>query len=257
MKLTIVGSTALFITAQLTLIATAQAHHPLYPKLDDAKCSAAWAIASPTGASILANQAGPYGEEADDDGDGMISVEEFKDACADGLVKPPDEATTKAVEAQVQQQTISDQELMTDLRGSAPEGVVEGATIMNMGTDGKMKVVKEGNNGWTCMDPGGAPMCADQSAMKWVQAWQKKEPTPNKTGFIYMLKGDRGTSNTDPYAKEETVDNNWVKTGPHVMMVGAAKDMMQAYPRDAKPDPTKPYVMWPGTPYEHLMLPVQ
>jgi hypothetical protein len=22
-------------------------------------------------------------------------------------------------------------------------------------------------------------------------------------------------------------------------------------------DPTKPYVMWPGTPYEHLMLPVK
>ena len=24
-----------------------------------------------------------------------------------------------------------------------------------------------------------------------------------------MLKGDAGTSNTDPYAKEETADNNW------------------------------------------------
>jgi hypothetical protein len=44
----------------------------------------------------------------------------------------------------------------------------------------------------------------------------------------------------------------------HVMIVGAeAKSMMQGYPRDAKPDPTKPYVMWPGTPYEHLMLPVK
>jgi hypothetical protein len=44
----------------------------------------------------------------------------------------------------------------------------------------------------------------------------------------------------------------------HVMIVGAeAKNMMQGYPRDAKPDPTKPYVMWLGTPYEHLMLPVK
>ena len=25
----------------------------------------------------------------------------------------------------------------------------------------------------------------------------------------------------------------------------------------AKPDTTKPYVMWEGTPYEHVMLPVQ
>jgi hypothetical protein len=77
-------------------------------------------------------------------------------------------------------------------------------------------------------------------------------------GFIYMLNGDNGASNTDPYATEETADNNWIKTGSHVMIVGAeAKSMMQGYPRDAKPDPTKPYMMWPGTPYEHLMLPVK
>ena len=159
--------------------------------------------------------------------------------------------------ARAQQATISDLELMTDLKGSAPRSVVEHATIMNMGADEKLKVVREGSNGWTCMDPGGAPMCADKAAMEWVEAWQEKGPVPQKTGFIYMLKGDAGTSNTDPYAKEATADNNWVKTGPHVMIVGAANDMMQAYPRDAKPDPTKPYVMWPGTPYEHLTLPVQ
>ena len=155
------------------------------------------------------------------------------------------------------QTTVSDLELMTDLKGAAPQSVVEQATIMSMGPDNKMKVVREGSNGWTCMDPGSAPMCADKAAIEWAKAWQEKGPAPQKTGFIYMLKGDAGTSNTDPYAKEETSNNNWVKTGPHVMIVGAPKDMMQAYLRDPKPDPTKPYVMWPGTPYEHLMLPVQ
>ena len=134
-----------------------------------------------------------------------------------------------AAQAEAQHSVMSDEELMADLKGAAPPNVVEHATIMNMGSDNKMKVVREGNNGWTCMDPGGGPMCADKAAMEWAQA----------------------------YAKEETADNNWVKTGPHVMIVGAPQDMMQAYPRDAKPDPTKPYVMWPGTPYEHLMLPVQ
>jgi len=38
---------------------------------------------------------------------------------------------------------------------------------------------------------------------------------------------------------------------------GEAKGMMQAYPRDPKGDPNKPYVMWAGTPYEHLMLQVK
>jgi hypothetical protein len=43
--------------------------------------------------------------------------------------------------------------------------------------------------------------------------------------FIYMLNGDNGT---DPFATEETRDNNWIKTGSHVMIVGAeAKSMMQ------------------------------
>jgi hypothetical protein len=162
-----------------------------------------------------------------------------------------------ASEAKAQYATMSDKELMTDLKGAAPQSVIEHATIVNMGSDSEMKVIREGSNGWTCMDPGGAPMCADQAAMEWAKAWQEKGPAPQKTGFIYMLKGDTGASNTDPYAKEEAANNNWVITGAHVMIVGAPQDMMQAYPRDPKPDPTKPYVMWPGTPYEHLMLPVQ
>jgi hypothetical protein len=153
---------------------------------------------------------------------------------------------------------LSDQELMNKLKDAAPAHVLEKATVMNMGADGKMKVIQEGSNGWTCMDPGGAPMCADKAAMEWAQAWQTKGPAPQKLGFIYMLNGDNGASNTDPYATQETPDNNWIKTGSHVMIVGAeAKGMMQGYPRDAKADPNKPYVMWPGSPYEHLMLPVK
>ena len=40
-------------------------------------------------------------------------------------------------------------------------------------------------------------------------------------------------------------------------MVVGAKGMMEGYPGDAKPDTAKPYVMWGGTPDEHLMLPVR
>jgi len=160
--------------------------------------------------------------------------------------------------AYAQHAMMDDKELMTKLKEAAPAHILEHATVMNMGADGKMKVIQQGNNGWTCMDPGGAPMCADKAAMEWVEAWQSKGSAPQKLGFIYMLNGDNGASNTDPYATKETPDNNWVKTGSHVMIVGAeAKGMMQTYPRDAKADPNKPYVMWPGTPYEHLMLPTK
>lgn len=74
---------------------------------------------------------------------------------------------------------------------------------------------------------------------------------------MYMLAGDNGTSNEAPGATKATADNHWVKTGPHVMILGPAVKTMAAYPRALDADPTKPYVMWPNTPYEHLMVPVK
>jgi hypothetical protein len=165
--------------------------------------------------------------------------------------------TASAVLAQGKE--TSDAALLKNLEGAAPTQIVEHATIMKVTSDGGMQTIRQGTNGWTCMDPTGTdPMCADAAGMEWAHAFITKGPAPQKLGFIYMLKGDAGASNTDPFANGKTSENNWVVTGPHVMIVGAAaKDMMRAYPRDAKADPSKPYVMWPGTPYEHLMLPVK
>ena len=72
---------------------------------------------------------------------------------------------------------------------------------------------------------------------------------------MYMLEGGTDASNTDPYATAPTADNKWVKTGPHIMVVGSA-DVIKGHPSGAKPDTTNPYVMWAGTPYAHLMVPV-
>jgi len=160
--------------------------------------------------------------------------------------------------AAAQMTPVSDEELLKNLEGTAPPEIVDNATVLNMAADGTMTTVREGTNGWTCMDPGGAPMCADAGGTEWAQTYMAKGEAPQKLGFIYMLKGDTGVSNTDPYGLTETADNNWVVSGPHVMIVGAeAKGMFEGYPRDAKADPTRPFVMWPGTPYEHLMLPVE
>ncbi len=48
-----------------------------------------------------------------------------------------------------------------------------------------------------------------------------KPPTVGKVGFMYMLAGGTDASNVDPYAKKPTAGNHWVKTNPHVMIVGA------------------------------------
>jgi hypothetical protein len=40
-------------------------------------------------------------------------------------------------------------------------------------------------------------------------------------------------------------------------MVFNAGEIMSSYPNQKEnPDTKQPYVMWPGTPYEHLMIPV-
>jgi hypothetical protein len=157
---------------------------------------------------------------------------------------------------------MSDEDLVKSAMAAAPPAVAKEATIVTVSPDGKMRVIRKGTNGFTCLpdnpnSPGPDPMCGDQNAMEWAQAWiGKKEPPRNKVGFMYMLSGGTDASNTDPYAEKPDANGNWVETGPHVMVVGA-KGMMEGYPRSPKPDTSQPYVMWPDTPYEHLMIPVQ
>ena len=144
---------------------------------------------------------------------------------------------------------------------AAPAAIADKATIVQAQADGTMKTLREGTNGWTCMPdspttPGPDPMCMDANAAKWAQAWMgKKEPPANTVGVMYMLEGGTDASNTDPYATQPTAENNWVNTGPHLMIVGS-KEVLAGHPSGAKPDTSAPYVMWAGTPYAHLMVPV-
>jgi hypothetical protein len=76
-------------------------------------------------------------------------------------------------------------------------------------------------------------------------------------GLMDMLAGGTEASNTDPHALKPTASKHWIKTGPHIMVVGADPSFYATDPRSPKPDVSKPYVMWSGTPYEHLMAPVR
>ncbi len=154
-------------------------------------------------------------------------------------------------------QSGSDSAYMKRVATAAPAQIVRDATVVRM-ANGTMQTLKKGGNGFTCMVlPDGTPMCADANAMEWAHAWQTHAPPPDKVGFMYMLAGDHGVSNTDPYGAKPQPGNHWTKTGPHVMIVGPMVKEMASYPTTADPNVKEPYVMWPGTPYEHLMLPVK
>ena len=121
-----------------------------------------------------------------------------------------------------------------------------------------MRTLRKGSNEFTCMIfPDGTPMCTDPAGMEWMHALMSHTAPPDKVAFMYMLAGDTGASNTTPDATGPTPDNHWVKTGPHVMVMGPSVKAMAGYPRAADADPSQPYVMWAGTPYEHVMIPIK
>ena len=140
---------------------------------------------------------------------------------------------------------------------AAPAGVASGAAVVRVGKDGSMTTLRPGTNGYTCLVAGTTPgMCADANSLEFMQAWMKHTTPPNKNGITYMLQGDApGASNTDPYATAKTADNHWVSTGPHIMLFGPSA-LTLGYPTTPDADPTKPYIMWAGTPYAHAMIPV-
>lgn len=167
--------------------------------------------------------------------------------------------STAAAETKTSAASSSDP--VASAESAAPAAIAHDASVIALDAKGGMTTVRKGTNGWTCMPdapdtPGPDPMCFDANAGKWVDAWVHHKPPPAGTiGLMYMLEGGTDASNTDPYATKPTADNNWVKTGPHIMVVGS-KDILAGHPSGAKPDTSVPYVMWAGTPYAHLMIPV-
>jgi hypothetical protein len=146
-------------------------------------------------------------------------------------------------------------EYIAKAKSAAPPNVANNATITMPGMTGK--VVQKGTNGYTCfIGDDGTPKCDDQNAIEWRNALGAKQPLPDKVGFIYMLAGDTGTSNHDADATDKS---HWVETGPHVMVVGGAPvhEMLKQYPNDLTvKDASQPFVMFPGKPNQHLMIPV-
>jgi hypothetical protein len=147
------------------------------------------------------------------------------------------------------------QERIAHARSAAPPSVSAEATVV---VDGK--VVEEGSNGWTCMPdtmPGdGAAMCNDAVWMKLMNAvGSKAEFSTDRVGISYMLRGDvgAGVSNATPYHPDPKNAEDYVETGPHLMIV-VPKELLKGITDD--PGVGGPYVMWGDTPYAHIMIPV-
>ena len=148
---------------------------------------------------------------------------------------------------------------------AGPAAIAKNATIVgcahgrcaDMGelAKGPAKELRAGTNGWVCYALKDGPMCLDRQWQKWMEAWiTKSDPKIDGTGIGYMLRGDTGSSNSEPFAMSPTANNQWVVAPSHVMVLYQDPKMLDAYPTDPKSG--GPWVMWKGTPYAHVMVPV-
>ena len=168
-----------------------------------------------------------------------------------------------ALDAAAQQKAMSDEELIANAIAAAPEAIGAQAAVVTVDETGELKTLKQGTNNFTCFpddpsNPANDPVCVDENGLEWTKAWiAKTEPPAGEIGFGYMLQGGSTPSNVEPHATEPPEGSDYMQEPPHVMIfnTGAA---MQGYPDPGEhPDMSQPWVMWGGTPYEHLMLPVE
>lgn len=145
--------------------------------------------------------------------------------------------------------------------GAAPAAIAQDATILDWAfdADGEFVVLREGTNGWSCLPdepstPINNPICLDEVLLEWLCALLAgEEPNVTVPGFSYQLQGDEALSNSDPGATEPAEDH-WMSTAPYMMVILPAGVDLSGLTTDEHSD--GPFVMWAGTPYQHIMVPV-
>ena len=147
------------------------------------------------------------------------------------------------------------EEKITRAMSAGPDNVSQSARIIDTDAQGKMVVLREGNNGFTCMpgNPnvvGEPPMCVDAASMQWFADAKAHKPKPTNTvpGITYMLAGASQRSDSDP----NDTTSMPIDVGPHWMIMWPFDPKTTGLPTIHKP--TGAYIMWAGSPYAHVHI---
>jgi hypothetical protein len=132
---------------------------------------------------------------------------------------------------------------------AGPSTIVGTAKIVGTDAQGKLVVLRDGTNGFTCA-PGnpkvmGQPAsCSNEAARQWGAdlAEGKAGPTNKEAGFVYMLAG----------ATDRDASGATVKLGPQWMILWPFDP--KASGLSATKKDTGAYILWAGTPYAHLHI---
>ena len=143
--------------------------------------------------------------------------------------------------------------LIKEALSAAPPAITSEAAV----SDGGGNVLREGTNGWTCYPGNSAigPMCNEPKWDELLAALANKQPfAADEFSISYMLAGEGeaiGVSNSDPFATDPHAHADFVKEGPHLMIIMPDEGVLNSLSTNPE-DPV--YVMWKGTPYAHIMV---
>jgi hypothetical protein len=98
-------------------------------------------------------------------------------------------------------------------------------------------------------------MCNEAVWDELIGAMMSKKPfSTNKFSVSYMLAGEgsaMGVSNSDPYATDPDSSKDWIKEGPHLMIVVPNGAWLEGLSTDTA---APVYLMWKDTDYAHIMV---
>jgi hypothetical protein len=145
--------------------------------------------------------------------------------------------------------------MIASAESAGPALVTMNATIKSPGGE----VLRKGTSSYVCYPQQDAigPMCNEAVWDELISAMMNKTSfDPDSFSVSYMLAGEGtaiGVSNSDPYASEPAQSDDWVKEGPHLMIVVPDHSALEGLSTNPA-DPV--YVMWKDTPYAHIMVKV-
>jgi hypothetical protein len=136
---------------------------------------------------------------------------------------------------------------------AGPDDIAKSARIIDTDANGKIVVLRDGSNGFTCM-PGnpeviGQPaMCVDAASLQWFADAKAHKPKPTNTvpGITYMLAGATQRSDSDP----NDTTSPAIHVGPHWMIMWPFDPKTTGLPTTHRDHSA--YIMWAGSPYAHL-----
>ncbi|MCE7986387.1 MAG: hypothetical protein DYG89_34885 [Caldilinea sp. CFX5] len=145
---------------------------------------------------------------------------------------------------------------------AGPLRIAENATILDWPSTagGELVELRAGDNGWSCLTddpatPTNDPMCLDAQWMEWLTALLAgRAPEITAIGIGYMLQGGSVASNSDHTLAAPSAGEEWQIDPPHFMLIAPWDLDPASYPTE--PQAGGPYIMFAGTPYEHVMVPV-